>query len=79
MIQGLTPGRVDYQVNPDLVVTDKTLSKTYVGRNQEIHSANGYLNGDIAGLYVKDEYVSDANCSLIVKGMEAGVDFTSLV
>jgi DNA-binding beta-propeller fold protein YncE len=80
MIQGLTPGRVFYEVNdPDLVVTDKTLSKTYVGRNQQIQPADGYLNGDIAGLYVKDEYVSDANCSLIVKGMDAGLDFTSLV
>ncbi|MFN9908622.1 MAG: hypothetical protein ACK56F_21260, partial [bacterium] len=39
-----------------VALTDKTLTKTWVGRNLWNQT---WLNADIAGLYVKDEYASD--------------------
>jgi len=45
--------------------TDRTLSKTYVGRSNWDNEEN--FNGDIAGLFVVDEYLSTEVTSFILK------------
>ena len=39
-------------------LTDKTVDNTFIGKSMV--PADAYLNGDIAGVFVVDEYVSDA-------------------
>jgi hypothetical protein len=65
------------QANLTIVaLTDKTLSSTWVGRS---HSGDtDYFNGDIAGLYVTDEYASDEKSALIADALEEGLDLTEL-
>ena len=56
-------------------VTDRTVSKAWVGRN---HWGQSWLNADIAGLYANDEYVNDNNADLIADKLKAGLDMTLL-
>jgi hypothetical protein len=59
-------------------VTDKTISKTWVGRSHwdQARWGDNYFNGDIAGLYVTDEYASDEKCTLIADALKEGLDLT---
>jgi hypothetical protein len=58
-----------------VALTDKTLTNTWVGRN--LYN-QGWLNADIAGLYVKDEYASDEKAALIANALEEGLDLTEV-
>jgi hypothetical protein len=59
-----------------VALTDKTLSSTWVGRS--LVSWDAYFNGDIAGLYVTDEYASDEKSALIADALKKGLDLTEL-
>jgi hypothetical protein len=56
-------------------LVDRTVSSTYMGRSQ--WSTGAYLNGDIAGVFVVDEYLSTAATSAIADLMMQGVDLTA--
>jgi hypothetical protein len=55
-------------------LTDRTLRWTRVGRSL---GSDPYLNGDIAGLYVIDKFLSSAQASNISDAIMQGVDPTS--
>jgi hypothetical protein len=55
-------------------VTDRTVSRTWIGKGQ---NNEAYFNGDIAGVYVLDEYLSAETTSAIVEAMVWGQDFTA--
>jgi hypothetical protein len=55
-------------------LADRTPSLTYMGRSQ--WSNDAYLNGDIAGVFVVDEYLSTDATSAIADAMVRGVDLT---
>jgi hypothetical protein len=57
-----------------VAITDKTLSMTWVGRSQ--WSSDAYLHGNMAGLYVNDQYASDEQCALIADALQEGLDLT---
>jgi hypothetical protein len=59
-----------------VALTDKTLSSTRVGRSH--WGDHDYFNGDIAGLYVTDEYASDEKSALIAEALKEGLDLTEL-
>jgi hypothetical protein len=63
-------------VTSSVALTDKTLSSTWVGRS--LVSWDAYFNGDIAGLYVTDEYASDEKSALIADALKKGLDLTEL-
>jgi hypothetical protein len=56
-------------------LTDRTLSSTWVGRS---HWGDDYFDGDIAGLYVTDEYASDEKSALIANALKEGLDLAEL-
>ena len=56
-------------------LADKTLSLTYMGRSQI--STDAYFNGDMAGVFVVDEYLSTDATSALADAMVRGVDLTS--
>jgi len=56
-------------------LTDRSLSLTYMGRSQ--WSGDAYFNGDMAGVFVVDEYLSTNATSAIADLMVWGVDLTS--
>ena len=56
-------------------VTDRTVSKTYVGKS---NWPDAYLNGDIAGLFVVDEYLSAATTDNIVAHIKQSTHLYSL-
>jgi hypothetical protein len=53
-------------------VTDRTVSGSYMGRSH--WSADAYFNGDMAGVFVVDEYLSAETASAIADDMVQGVD-----
>jgi hypothetical protein len=55
-------------------LVDRTMSSTYMGKSWW---SNDYLNGDIAGVFVVDEYLSTAATSAIADFMKQGVDLTT--
>jgi hypothetical protein len=55
-------------------LTDTTLSLTWMGRS---HWDNDYLNGDVAGVFVVDEYLSTDATYGIADAMMRGVDLTA--
>jgi hypothetical protein len=55
-------------------LADRTPSLTYMGRSQ--WPGDAYLNGDIAGVFVVDEYLSTDATSAIADAMVRGVDLT---
>jgi streptogramin lyase len=61
-------------------VTDRTVSKTWMGRsNWGYNAALGYdafFNGEMAGVFVLDEYLSTNATSAIADAMIRGVDLT---
>jgi hypothetical protein len=63
-------------VTSSVALTDKTLSSTWVGRS--LVSWDAYFNGDIAGLYVTDEYASDGKSALIANALKEGLDLAEL-
>jgi hypothetical protein len=55
-------------------VTDRPVSRTWIGKGQ-INEA--YLNDDMTGVFVLDEYLSAETTSAIVEAMLWGQDFTA--
>jgi hypothetical protein len=53
---------------------DRTLSYTWIGRS---HCDNDYFNGDMAGVFVVDEYLSADATSAIADAMARGEDLTT--
>ena len=68
-------GQLAGSTTANVALTDKTLNGTYVGRS---HWNHDYFNGDIAGLYVNDEYASDEKSALIADALKEGLDLTEL-
>ena len=56
-------------------VTDRTLSGTYMGKSW--WSVDVYFNGDMAGVFVVDEYLSADATSAIADAMARGEDLTT--
>ena len=56
--------------------TDETFSSTWVGRSH--WGDDAYFDGDIAGLYVNDEYASDEKSALIAIALKEGLDLAEL-
>ncbi len=57
-------------------VTDRTLSGTYIGKSWWWW-VDAYLNGDVAGVFVVDEYLSTDATSAIADVMARGEDLTT--
>ena len=55
-------------------LTDRTVSATYIGRSP--YSNDPYLNADIAGVFVVDEYLNPEATTAIATAMLNGVDLT---
>jgi hypothetical protein len=53
-----------------IAVLDRTVSDSWIGKSW--YGANPYFNGDIAGLFVVDEYLSTAATTAIVDAMKQG-------
>jgi hypothetical protein len=56
-------------------VTDRTLSGTYIGNSW--WSGDAYFNGDMAGVFVVDEYLTTDATSAIADAMARGEDLTT--
>jgi hypothetical protein len=65
----------DYTGTASNTVPDRTVSGTYMGRSP--WSSNAYFNGDMAGVFVVDEYLSTDAASVIVDSMVGGEDLTT--
>ena len=59
--------------NSSAAVTDRTLSSTWMARASD---GQAILNGDIAGVFVVDEYLSTDATTAIVNAMVRGEDLT---
>ncbi len=55
-------------------LTDRTVSQTYMGKS---HWNDPYFNGDMAGVFVVDEYLSAETASAIADDMVQGVDLSN--
>jgi hypothetical protein len=53
-------------------LTDRTSSSTFIGKSQ--WSSDSYSTGDVAGVFVVDEYLSDAAVSAVIAAIEDGED-----
>jgi hypothetical protein len=62
------------QISPPLA--DRTVSDTYMGRGLNSPASSSYLNGDIAGFFVVDEYMHESTTAAIADAMIRGVDLT---
>jgi hypothetical protein len=62
------------QVNSTTAVTDRAATNTYMGRS--LFTTDAYLNADIAGVFVVDEYLGTGATSAIADTMVQGVDLT---
>jgi hypothetical protein len=56
-----------------IFMADKSLTTTYIARNAD-ESRN--MNGDIAGVFIVDEYLTDAAVTSITDNMASGLDLT---
>jgi hypothetical protein len=56
-------------------VTDRSLSRTYIGKSS--FAGDAYFNGEIAGVFVVDEYLSTDATSAIAVALVRGEDLTS--
>jgi hypothetical protein len=56
-------------------VSDRVSSNTWMGKSQWPHDA--YFNGDMAGVFVVDEYLSTGTTSAIADSMVRGEDLTT--
>jgi hypothetical protein len=65
----------DYTGTATDTVPDRTVSETYMGRSAR--SGDAYFNGDIAGVFVVDEYLSTNATSAIADDMARGEDLTT--
>jgi hypothetical protein len=65
----------DYTGIASDTVPDRTVSGTYIGKSW--WSADAYLNGDMAGVFVVDEYLSTDATSAIADAMARGEDLTT--
>jgi hypothetical protein len=75
MEYSLTVNHVTISGTATVAVTDKTLSGTYIGIGKETDTG-GDFNGDMAGVFVLDEYLSTAATDAIADSMVRGVDLT---
>jgi hypothetical protein len=57
-------------------LADRTLSYTWMGRSH-CEGADAYFNGDLAGVFVVDEYLSTDTASAIADAMARGEDLTT--
>jgi len=55
-------------------VTDRTVSGTWIGKNRWFSNGHPYFNGDVAGVFVVDEYLSDAAVCAVTAAIEEGED-----
>jgi hypothetical protein len=69
------PGTLAPAVVASADLTDRTVYKTYVGRSSAPNDA--FFNGDMAGVFVVDEYLSAEATSALADAMVQGVDLTS--
>jgi len=58
-------------------LTDRTLSLSYLGKSH--WEGDAYFNGDIAGVFVVDEYLSTETASAVANAMMRGEDLTEPV
>jgi hypothetical protein len=65
----------DYTGTASATVPDRTVSGTYMGRSW--WSGDAYFNGDMAGVFVVDEYLSTDATSAIADAMARGEDLTT--
>jgi hypothetical protein len=65
----------DYTGIASDTVPDRTVSGTYMGRSA--WSSDAYFNGDMAGVFVVDEYLSTDATSAIADSMARGEDLTT--
>jgi hypothetical protein len=70
----LTVNNVDYTGVASPAVTDRSVSVTWIGRPQP---GPDFFNGDMAGVFVVDEYLSTNATSAIADLMVRGVDLTA--
>jgi len=57
-------------------IVDRTLNAHYIAKSH--FAGEGFLNADIAGLFVVDEYLSTDATTAIADAMRQGVDFTTV-
>ena len=69
----LTVNNVDYTGASD-AVTDRTVSVTWIGKTQP--AGPDFFNGDVAGVFVVDEYLTADASSALADAMVQGVDLT---
>jgi cysteine-rich repeat protein len=67
----------DYTGTASGTVPDRTVSATCIGKSP--WRDNAYFNGDIAGVFVVDEYLSAEATSALADAMVRGVDLTTQV
>ena len=58
-------------------VSDRVSSNTFMGKSQWSTWGNAYFNGDMAGVFVVDEYLSADATSAIADAMARGEDLTT--
>ncbi len=75
--EGPLCGPVAYQAPQ--AVTDRTSSGTWMGKNHwhDTSAGGDYFNGDIAGVFVVDEYLSAETASAIADDMVEGVVYVT--
>jgi hypothetical protein len=63
----------NYAATASEALIDRTVSETYMGKS---HWGDAYFNGDMAGVFVVDEYLSAETASAIADDMVLGVDLS---
>ena len=58
-------------------LTDRLLTKTYVGKSHANHGYDDYLSGSIAGLFIVDTYMDTTAATLVADAMARGDDVLS--
>lgn len=69
---------VDLFTNADKPFTDHTYANTYLGRNRDPTKLSHFFHGDIAGVFVVDEYMSAGATTDIADAMKQGMDLTTV-
>ena len=59
------------------VVTDRVLSKAYVGKSQWLDDGNSYLDAEVAGLFAVDRYLEVNAAKAMATAIDQGTDFTA--
>jgi hypothetical protein len=68
----------DYTGIASDTVPDRTVSGTYIGKSWwSVGFSDAYFNGDMAGVFVVDEYLTTDSTSAIADAMARGEDLTT--